>query len=301
MVENPTLSKTNLRMADWSNLKSEFVWAYEGVVGAPYRNTRNHHQGQSALLLRSGHLTIENENGVVRVDEGMWAFPREGSRLQRFSDNARVVSVHFQVYWPGNQPLFDFQTALVFKSSDYPELEKQSRRLCRQVDRVFPGIGAQLPWTRGSLSNYLELQIVFTRWLNIYVNSLLAAGVTPSRLGQVDERVLRAAQILDDLPVDVSFDERWLAKEVGLSASQLDRIFGKQFDLTPRQYFENRKLARAKDLIRSAPLTIKQIAYETGFRSLPYFSRWFHAKTGQSPRAFKKAVFDTEVAPPVAR
>src|SRR4051812_34658509 len=102
MLSSRPESLKTLRMVDWSHLKSEFVWAYEGDVEPAYRNTRSHHLGQSALLLLSGQLTIETEAGSVLVRQGTWAFPREGPRLQRFSDDARVLSVHFHLYWPGN-------------------------------------------------------------------------------------------------------------------------------------------------------------------------------------------------------
>jgi AraC-like DNA-binding protein len=239
------------------------------------------------LLLKSGQLTIENENGSATVQAGSWAFPREGPRLQHFSDDAAVFSVHFMLYWPGNQPLFHCDTAIVLASTAWPQLEKQTRILCRQVERLFPGVANQLPWTRGTLRNHLDIQRVFASWLCVYVDALLASGATPSRLGQVDERVLQAAMILDRLPMSVTFDESWLAAEVRLSPSQLDRLFTRQFGQTPRGYFERLKLGHAADLVRNAPMSIKQIAYQTGFRSLPYFSRWFRAKTGMSPRAFK--------------
>ena len=173
-------------------------------------------------------------------------------------------------------------------AADWPQLERRTRVLLRQVMRKFPGAANQLPWTTGNLSDYLALQDVFASWLREFVATMLASGATASRLGQVDSRVLQALQTLDDLPVNRPLDQTWLAGEVRLSPSQLDRLFGKQFGLTPRQYFDRRKLGRAMDLIRGAPLSIKQIAYETGFRSLPYFSRWFQARTGLSPRAFKK-------------
>lgn len=288
----PSLSPRRdlLRMVDWSSLKSEFIWIYEGHIDPRYRDTRDHHQGQAALLLLAGTLSVENDAGRIDARAGDWVLPREGPRLQRFSDDTRVLSIHYGLYWPGNQPVFEIETAMVFTSVDFPQLEKQGRIFHRQVARLFPGVGAQLPWTQGSLPDHLKLQRAFSAWMCVLVDVLLAAGATASRLGKVDERILHAVQVLDELRVNVIFDEVWLAREVGLSASQLDRLFSRQFGCTPRQYMERRKLERAKDLIRSAPLSIKQIAYETGFRSLPYFSRWFNQRAGMSPRAFQKSV-----------
>lgn len=278
----------HIRMVDWAHLKSELVWVYEGNVTPPYDNTREHNPGQSALLILEGRMRVETENSAIEAKQGQWVFPRQGQRLQQFFDHPRVLSVHFHVYWPGGQPLFQSDTALVLESSSYPRLEKQTRILKRIVEKKLPGVGGNLLWEKGSLKTHFLFQRAFDSWLCVYVDTLEEAGVNPSRLGQVDDRILNAVNFLDDFPLRETFNERQLATQIGLSPSQLDRLFIKQFNLTPRQYLEAKKLEQAKNLIRSAPLSIKQITYETGFNSLPSFSRWFRQKTGLSPKEFQK-------------
>jgi AraC-like DNA-binding protein len=287
-----------LLFLDWAHLKSEFIWIYDGAVPDPYRNTRTHHPGQSALLMRRGTVHIENERGSMEARSGQWVFPRQGSRLQRFSERTRVLSVHFNLYWPGGQPLFDWDTAMVFDASAIPRLETRSQALCHLVERQVPGAAGGLPWKRGNLAKHLALQRAFASWLCVYADALLGQGVVPTRLGHVDQRVLDAVNTLDSLPVGVAFDEFWLASEVGLSPSQLDRLFSKQFKQTPRRYFEQRKLKRAMDLIGNSPQSIKQITYEIGFRSLSAFSRWFRQKTGHSPREFQESARSRNGAKP---
>lgn len=276
------------RMADWAHLKSEFDWVYEGVVPEPYRKSATHHPGQSALLILKGDLSIETEKGRIVARKNQWVFPHQGSRLQEFSTDARVLSLHFSLNWPGAQPLFNWDIAQVIEGSEAPLLEKRARSLLRLVERAFPGAKNHLLYQHGDLKTHILIQKNFASWISAYVGTLLDSGVVPSRLGQADERVLQAVNLLDELPAEVEFDGAWLSHEVGLSPSQLDRLFIKQFDMTPRQYLEKRKLLHAFELMRSSALSIKQIAYEVGFHSLPYFSRWFRQKAGLSPRQFQK-------------
>lgn len=281
-------SINHIRMVDWAHLKSELVWVYEGNVIPPYDNIREHNAGQSALLIIRGRMRVQSGTGSVEARAGQWVFPRQGPRLQQFSDQPRVLSVHFNLYWPGGQPLFEWDPALVLDSSAVPRLERQTRILQRIVERRLPGVGGNLLWERGPLKTHLHFQRAFDSWLCVYTDSLEEAGVTPSRLGPIDGRILQAVNLIDDLPLSETFDEQRLASKVGLSPSQLDRLFTKRFNVTPRQYFERRKVEQAKNLILSAPLSIKQITYEVGFHSLPSFSRWFRQRTGLSPKEFQK-------------
>lgn len=287
MCQIPQLTN-QMRMSDWANLRSEFVWIYEGSIEPCYHDAKNHQPGQSALLILDGIMTVNTNKGVAKAKKGQWCFPTQGQRRQRFSKDTCVLSIHFKLNWPGGQPLFDSDVAIILDASDYLGLEQQARALYDVVKTQLPGAASDLPWLNGDIESHFILQNEFSAWLCVYVKSIIASGVTPSRLGLIDDRVLHVVQIIDHLPIDATLKTRSIAADVGLSPSQMDRIFTKQFNLTPRQYYERRKLQQAVEMIKGTPLSIKQIAYEMGFQSLPYFSRWFSQKTGLSPRQFQQ-------------
>ena len=55
----------------------------------------------------------------------------------------------------------------------------------------------------------------------------------------------------------------------------------------PLGYFERRRFQHAIALLESSPRTVKEIAFELGFSSLPHFSAWFRRRQGMPPRAFR--------------
>lgn len=279
---------SKLRVSDWAHLRSEYFWIYEDVVAPEYLDNHDHVSGQSALLMLEGELRVESPVGTAVAREGQWCFPTQGGRRQLFSKNARVLSLHFRWNWPGGEPLFDSPVALVFDADSSPQLEKCARRMQAAMRRMFPHMDARLFHMRASLSDFLAINRIFADWLDAYAEAMVQQGLEPSRQYLNDERVIKAVQVLDSLPLDTSLDVPWLAREVGLSASQLDRLYTRQFNLTPHQYFERRKLNHAIELMHITHLTIKQIAYELGFQSLSYFSSWFRQKVGASPRNFRK-------------
>lgn len=76
-----------------------------------------------------------------------------------------------------------------------------------------------------------------------------------------------------------------------ISPQHLIRIFKMELKTTPTQYINMLRISRAKDLIRRAPIiSIKEIAYETGFDNPHYFSRLFTKLSGQTPSEFKARI-----------
>lgn len=277
-----------LSLTELGHLKSELVFAHESKLVKPIRSKRYQAPGQSAFLIYKGELNVETDAGRVAVGPGHWCLPHQGPRLLYMEPGGHVLAVRFRVYWPGGEPLFNAPIATVFNASDAPQLEKHGRLLVRTVERALPGVKAELPWKKTDLLTYFRFQRAFDAWLYVYVDTMLRLGAVPSRLAKIDPRVLKVVGWLDELPLGHALAEAELLEESGLSVSQLNRLFTQQFAQTPHQYFENRKLTRARTLIRSSPMAIKQIAFEVGFGSLPAFSRWFRQRTGQSPREFKK-------------
>ncbi|MCD9020112.1 two-component regulator propeller domain-containing protein [Parachryseolinea silvisoli] len=80
-----------------------------------------------------------------------------------------------------------------------------------------------------------------------------------------------------------------LAKEVGMSKTQLYRKLHAITGNTVHEYIRNYRLRCAEEMLGSNPdLMIFEIAYELGFKDHAYFSKCFHALYGQSPVERKK-------------
>jgi len=102
----------------------------------------------------------------------------------------------------------------------------------------------------------------------------------------VDPRIRRS---MDYLTAHLAepFSEERLATAAGLSPSRLRHLFRSQVGDSPRNFLEEQRLRRAKDLLALSRQTISEIAAELGFASPFYFSLRFKKYTGESPRAFR--------------
>ena len=78
-----------------------------------------------------------------------------------------------------------------------------------------------------------------------------------------------------------------LAKRLKLDRRDLLRRCKKATGMPPSRYIEETKLERAKTLLATSTLTMKQIAYEAGYSTASHFSTRFGQVTGLTPSAFR--------------
>jgi len=74
-----------------------------------------------------------------------------------------------------------------------------------------------------------------------------------------------------------------VAEDMGVSYSNFRKLFKEYTGLSPATYQQDLRLQRAKELLSTTDLSIKEIAYRLNFESPDYFSAKFKIKTGRRP------------------
>ncbi|MFN0213470.1 MAG: helix-turn-helix domain-containing protein [Saprospiraceae bacterium] len=87
---------------------------------------------------------------------------------------------------------------------------------------------------------------------------------------------------------DTSFGIRELATDLWLSPSQLYRKLRALTGRSPAIFVRSLRLLKAKDLLLHTDLTITEVAYQTGFSELTYFSHAFSVEFGVCPSTFRR-------------
>ena len=90
---------------------------------------------------------------------------------------------------------------------------------------------------------------------------------------RVQEGVGRALTLLDTNNFDFSIDQ--LGLEVGLSRRNLFRKLKALTDMSPSQFIRTFRLKRAAQLLSQKAGSVSEIAYQTGFDNLSYFTKCF--------------------------
>lgn len=74
-----------------------------------------------------------------------------------------------------------------------------------------------------------------------------------------------------------------VAEELGVSYSNFRKLFKEHTGFSPAVYQQDLRLQRAKELLSTTDMSIKEIAYQLNFESPDYFSAKFKIKTGRRP------------------
>ena len=81
---------------------------------------------------------------------------------------------------------------------------------------------------------------------------------------------------------------RELAGVAQLSTHHFVRMFKKTLGVTPYQYLLERRVERAKDLLRGKPASLAEVALSSGFGSQSHFTSTFHRAVGATPAEFQR-------------
>ena len=78
-----------------------------------------------------------------------------------------------------------------------------------------------------------------------------------------------------------------VAQELGISYSNFRKLFKEYTGVAPSMYQQELRLQRAKEMLSTTNMSIKEIAYRLNFESPDYFSSKFKIKTGIKPSDFR--------------
>jgi AraC family transcriptional regulator len=164
-----------------------------------------------------------------------------------------------------------------FTTTD-PDLEFLVHKLWReyQVDDVGSGIYAE------TLGAQLAIHLLrgYSTLTGVAPRDLATARLQPAQLRAATE------YIEENLSADLAVSD--VANAVLLSSSHFAHAFRNSAGVPPHQYVVQRRIARAKVLLRETKLPISSVAARAGFSTHAHFCVIFQRLTGATPRAFRR-------------
>ncbi len=242
---------------------------------------------QAAWLIRKGSLKLRFAPAVETYRAGQWVFPKAADGIQEFSEDAEILSIRFIAEWPTGELLFDRSKSHARSMSELREFTRISERLARAVSREFPEIYAGLPMAPGSHRTYFSFQRLLYGWIQAYALAMEGFGLTARTIGPMDDRIRGAVHTMETQRLSQLFREKSLAARSGLSLSQFNKLFHRDVGTTPKKYWDNKRVETARIALQGSAKSIKSIALDLGFSSLPHFSGWVKKRLGQSPRQLR--------------
>jgi len=84
-----------------------------------------------------------------------------------------------------------------------------------------------------------------------------------------------------------------LAASLNLSASRFRHLFKKEVQICPVKYINNRRLERARALLQTTHLRVKEIRLKVGVSNEAHFLHDFKRRFGHTPCAYRRQFQDS--------
>jgi AraC-like DNA-binding protein len=101
------------------------------------------------------------------------------------------------------------------------------------------------------------------------------------------ERLCRARRFIDEA-YDQPLYLAEISKQACLSRYHFLRLFRDTFETTPHQYLIQRRIEKAKELLRAPTPSVTDVCFEVGFQSLGSFSSLFRRCVGHAPISYRR-------------
>ena len=161
-----------------------------------------------------------------------------------------------------------------------PEVSDTFLKLFKEVIHRQEGLG------RSQLSSVsLRLNSVMADLLALTIET--CSGSRNRGRASQEERLSRAAYIMDTRYGE-ALRVSALAEAAGYADNYFSVEFARYYGLSPMEYLRERRILRAKELLRSTNLPIKEISGAVGFQDPLYFSKVFTKRNGISASRYRE-------------
>ncbi|TNE49559.1 MAG: response regulator, partial [Bacteroidetes bacterium] len=141
------------------------------------------------------------------------------------------------------------------------------------------------PFDKRELSITLQNLLTLRQRLQARYRNLENAPPPTADVGiqQQDAFITRLKEIFEERMEDPQFDLDALSQEMLLSRSQLGRKVKALTGKAPAIFLRTLRLQKARQLLRTTALSVKEVAYDVGFSDSSYFSRSYAEEFGENP------------------
>ncbi len=104
----------------------------------------------------------------------------------------------------------------------------------------------------------------------------------PTRIGVRHPKLASVLRMMED-NIEEPVSPAQLARDVGMSTRQLERLFRRYLDRSPKRYYMELRLQKARNLLLQTDMSVINVALACGFTSPSHFSKCYRAHYDITP------------------
>jgi len=104
----------------------------------------------------------------------------------------------------------------------------------------------------------------------------------PTRIGVRHPKLSQVIQMME-ANIEEPISPATLARQVGMSTRQLERLFRRYLNRSPKRYYMELRLSKARNLLMQTDMSVINVALACGFASPSHFSKCYRAHYDTTP------------------
>ncbi len=241
-------------------------------------------------FVKRGNCLLKIDNEIIHFEKNdcMIIYPDIDHYFAVENKPATLVQLEFKMdIFPSLKPVSGLETNLVFLYNLLTHSErfikiKKNPAITDVIERLVRELNEEKDNFRMLARLYFaELFIVISRQLDQTL-----------RVGKMSHgKFIKKAVKYINQYYNEKIDIEKIAHYCEISSRYLRRIFQQQLNLSPTEYIINLRIRKARELISSSKLSLKDIAYAAGFSNQQYFNKLFKQYQGMTPGKYREALF----------
>lgn len=245
-----------------------------------YRVERTHYDSFLVMYVARGSGYWSSGGQEIPVPEGSLLF------LDCYRPHCYGTRSGWEIYWLHFHGVLARPYFEAFAADGAFLMQSDAAVCVRSVRKIFESFDRRCPVSEPMISKR--------------INDLLTGAILASqqekkqlkRLGAIDESVQFIAEHVEQ-PLTLE----QLAASVSLSPFYFARLFKQETGFSPHEYIVRARLDKAKYLLISTSLPLKEIACRCGFGNECSFSTLFKKMSGCTPRGYRMRGMEAEESP----
>ena len=269
-----------------------------GVEKPGWKLEDHHHDIFELTMCTEGSALQWFNEECIEFNKGDWIFLRPGVRHKTINIGESPFSylaVHFDI---DDLPLRKLlKNSILNHITHQTAMETQLAKYTTEIDHLIQKILFNKNYILTDQDIILTVtevdKLLFQANVMAVISEYIKLIEKNSQATQETNFTKQQFEIADEMKVLLeknvfgSLNINDISEALGYSRSHCTRIFTQVYGSSPRQYYTNLKIKKAKELLLLTNKGIDEISSELGFSSLFHFSRQFKRWTSKSPSEYR--------------
>ncbi len=257
----------------------------KGFVYGPHKHNRI-----EINFVQFGTCTMQFGNEIVRFNKNdcMIIYPNVEHYFNVDKSSASLVQLEFTMnVFPELKPAPRLKKQLVFLHNILTNSQKYIKIINNQ--QLNNLIILAVKELNKKEENFSLMTRLYYAQLFLYISRYIKTTLTFSNSNN-NKYVEQAVRLINNgFEENINLDK--IADNCGISLRYLRTLFNEYLHMSPIDYIQVLRMSKAKELMNNETLSLKEIAYSSGFSNQQYFTRQFVKTTGMTPAIYQKKLF----------